>query len=161
MKVKLGSGLVDLKCNTAIGRETSQYCHIHKVLSLSKVVMNSLRWKNLQAKENEILGLTVWPYCQTNRYSYSRNLRISCYRHINILGIFITRTSILRLPNGGKSRVKQRDLSVRFSLQNVQHKFSILIKLCLKPVAKKQPQIKEFQKHMPFCICGLPSSVSV
>jgi len=42
MKVKRGSGLVDLKCNTAIGGETRQYCHICKVLCLSKVVMNGL-----------------------------------------------------------------------------------------------------------------------
>jgi hypothetical protein len=66
MKVKRGSELADVKCNTAIGRETSQYCHFHKVLCLSKVVINGLKWKNLQAKENVILGLSVRPYCQTN-----------------------------------------------------------------------------------------------
>jgi len=59
MKVKPGSGLVDLKCNTAIGGETRQYCHIHKVLCLSKVVMNGLRWENLRAKD--------WLYDHTAR----------------------------------------------------------------------------------------------
>jgi len=71
MKVKLGSGLVDLKCNTATGRETSRHCHIYKVLSLSNVAMNVLRWKNLQVKGNKILGLTVRPYSQNNSYLYS------------------------------------------------------------------------------------------
>jgi len=51
MQVKRGYGLVDLKCNAAIGGETSQYCHIHKVLCLSEVVMNGLRWENLRAKD--------------------------------------------------------------------------------------------------------------